>query len=201
MARIQQKREGRENVAIVGDGQMEQIYFLDLRDTDRPKNLTIKPDIPKKTGSFYGVLQKAIEMSPNYSRVFAFIDMDKIIAEKREAAYLKLKEQAEASGVTVLENNPCFEIWLLMHFTYTSKLFGNCDEVTAELRKNHRIRNYEKTRKFLLNAGLYSSLKHLIIDPAIKNSKLLTRHGDGQDKLFPKAETYLFFEWYFGKRV
>jgi hypothetical protein len=38
-------RKQRYSVAIVGDGQTERIYFADVRDTDRPANLTIFPDI------------------------------------------------------------------------------------------------------------------------------------------------------------
>jgi RloB-like protein len=199
MARIQQNRKLRENVAIVGDGQMEQIYFLDLRDTDRPKDISIKPEIPRRIGSFHGVLQKAAELVPDYSKVFAFIDMDKIIQDNQIPAYIKLKREVESIGVIVLENNPCFEIWLLMHFTHTGKLYQNCDEVSAELRKNNRIPNYEKSKKFLLKARLYNSYKHLIHEHAIKNSKLLARQGVRQDELFPKADAYLFFEWYFNR--
>jgi hypothetical protein len=133
MSRNIKSRVAKETVAIVGDGQTERIYFADVRDTDRPANLSIFPDYPRKLGSYQGVLERALTLKADYDKVFALIDMDKIIQDNRMAAYQQDKANAEASGVIVLENNPCFEIWLLLHFVYTGRLFNSCAEVVAEL--------------------------------------------------------------------
>lgn len=123
--------------------------------------------------------------------------MDKIIQDNQFTAYTKDKALAETQGIIILENNPCFEIWLLLHFIHTGRLFNNCNEISLELRRNNHIPGYDKSEKFLLNAKLYQSYKHQLIHQAIPNAKRLEKNRLGQDKLYPRAQTFLFFEWYF----
>lgn len=197
MARAsQRKQQQRNTVAIVGDGQTERIYFSDVRETDRPANLTIFPDYPRKIGNYKGVLERAIALKETYDRVYALIDMDKILQDRQQAAYAQDKTKATEAGVIVLENNPCFEIWLLLHFMNTGKLFNNCDEVVGKLRHRDCIPNYEKSERYLQSARLYKTYKALLSERAIPNSRLLENNREGKDLLFPRAETFRFFEWY-----
>ena len=197
MSRNIKSRSAKETVAIVGDGQTERIYFADVRDTDRPANLSIFPDYPRKLGSYQGVLERAIALKVGYDRVFALIDMDKIIQDNTMAVYQQDKVNAEASGVIVLENNPCFEIWLLLHFVYTGRIFNNCTEVINELGRNNRIPNYAKSQRFLASAKLYQRYKTRLQENAIPNAARLEVNRHVQDILYPRAETFRFFEWYF----
>jgi hypothetical protein len=197
MPRPTRRQELRPNVALVGDGQTERIYFADVRDTDRPPNLTIFPDYPRRIGNYKGVIDRAIQLTGDYSRVYALIDMDKIIRENQLAVYREDKATAEVNGVIILENNPCFEIWFLLHFVHTGKLFSNCEQVSGELRKQDRIPNYDKTEKFLRNARLYHHYKMWIQERAIPNAKLLENNRENEDAFFPRAQTFQFFEWYF----
>ena len=50
--------------------------------------------------------------------------------------------QAGHSNVEIVLSNPCFEVWFILHFGYTSKQFQSNEEVLRELRKN--IPDYEK---------------------------------------------------------
>jgi hypothetical protein len=200
MARTPRRQQQRFTVAIVGDGQTERIYFSDVRDTDRPANLAIFPDYPRKIGNYQGVLGRATGLIDSYNRVYALIDMDTVIRDNQQSAYTQAKAAAQAAGVIVLENNPCFEIWLLLHFVHTGRLFSNCDEVSTELRRNGRIPDYDKSEKFLLNARLYKTHKEKIQQAAMPNARLLENNRVGQDQLFPRAETFRFFEWYFENR-
>jgi hypothetical protein len=197
MPRPKRRQEVRANVALVGDGQTERVYFSDVRDTDRPPNLTIFPDYPRKIGNYKGVIDRAIQLAEDYSRVYALIDMDKIIQDKQLVTYREHKATAEANGVIILENSPCFEIWLLLHFVHTGKLFNNCDQVSEELRRRDRIPGYDKSEKFLRNARLYYNYKTQLREKAISNAKLLENNREKQDELFPRAQTFHFFEWYF----
>jgi hypothetical protein len=196
MARASKRQSQRNTVAIVGDGQTERIYFSDVRDTDRPANLSIFPDYPRKIGNYKGVLDRALELNGSYDRVYALIDLDKVIQDKQQAAYAKDKAAAETAGVIVLENNPCFEIWLLLHFIHTGRLFASCNDVSAQLRANARIPNYEKNERFLRNARLYHTYKALLVTQAIPNASRLEVNRSGQDPLYPRAETFRFFQWY-----
>lgn len=200
MARPSKQQHQRNTVAVVGDGQTERIYFSDVRDTDRPSNLSIFPDYPRRIGNYNGVLERAKSLVGNYSRIYALIDIDKIIQDGQQAAYAQNKAAAQAAGVIVLENNPCFEMWLLLHFVYTGKLFANCSEVSAQLRDNSRIPNYEKSEKFLKNARLYKAYRVRLGREAIPNARRLEHDRAGQDQLYPRAETFRFFEWYLENR-
>jgi len=201
MPRPLKRQAFRPAVAIVGDGHTERIYFLDVRDTDRPANLSIFPDYPRKIGHYKGVIDRALALTENYDRVYALIDMDKIIRDNQQNAYTADKAAAKTRGVIVLENNPCFEIWLLVHFIYTGRLFNNCMEVARQLRRNDRIPNYNKSEKFLQNARLYNSYKHLLCQQAISNAKQLENDRNDHDILFPRAQIFYFFEWYFEKVI
>lgn len=199
MGRSSKNRPVRDTVALVGDGQTERIYFADVRDVDRPAGLTIQPDYPRKLGSYIGVLERATALkNDGFNHVFALIDLDKIIQDNRTAEYQHAKAMAEKVGIIVLENNPCFEIWLLLHFVHTGRLFKNCSGVVTELRKH--IPDYTKGEKFLNAAGLYRKYKPQLMETAIVNAKRLETDRAGQDTLYPRAETFRFFEWYFAQQ-
>lgn len=123
--------------------------------------------------------------------------MDKVIGDNKQAAYQSDKKAAEAKGIIVLENNLCFEIWLLLHFMHTGKPFTGCGQVALELKKPHRIPYYDKTEKFLRRARLYHTYKTALREKAIHHAKRLEKDRQHQDLLFPRAQTYAFFEWYF----
>ncbi|HEY4110708.1 RloB family protein [Puia sp.] len=196
MDRNSKERISKPKVALVGDGQTERMYFYDVKETDRPSDLDLFPDLPTKAGSYKGVLAKANKLTSSYDRVYALIDMDKVISDGTEAQYLIEKKAAVKNGVTVLENNPCFEFWLLLHFIKTSKSFTGCDDVIAELQKKGRIPGYGKSQQFQLGTRLYASFKDLIRDHAIPNAKLLEENRPIENKHYPRSESFRFFEWY-----
>jgi len=193
MTRHSKRRNLRFSVALVGDGFTESIYFTDFRDTERPDSLHIIPDFPGRIGSFSGVLDRGIELTENYNRVYALVDMDAIIAQQQQQNYGQHKARALRAGVIVLENNPCFEFWLLLHFRQTGRLFQNCEQVITELRRF--IPGYNKGLKFLEAARLFADLRDNL-PQAMANAALLEVDRDEHDPLYPRAEIYKFFEWY-----
>lgn len=198
MARHSKFKQTKRTVALVGDGQTERIYFANVRDTDRPANLAIFPDYPRRIGSYKGVLDRAVALkNDGYDRVYALIDMDKIIDEHRTAEYRRAKQEAEQAGVIVLENNPCFEVWILLHFVRTGRLFANCGEVVVEIQKINELANYGKSEKFLNGAKLYEQYKQQLGEHAIPNARRLEAERQDQGARYPRAETFRFFEWYF----
>ena len=178
------RRQVRYTVALVGDGFTESIYFSDFRDTERPVGLRVIPDFPGRIGSFAGVLERAIELKEDYDRVYAMIDMDAVIAQQQMQVYRQQKINAERAGVIVLENNPCFEIWLLLHFERTGRLFQNCNQVVTALRRH--IPGYHKGLRFAEAARLFFNLRDRI-PQAIGNAKLLEEDRQGHDPLYPSV--------------
>jgi hypothetical protein len=172
------RRQVRYTVALVGDGFTESIYFTDFRDTERPSGLHVIPDFPGRIGSFAGVLDRAIQLKVDYDRVYAMVDMDSVIAQQQLAAYGQQKTIAEREGVAVLENNPCFEMWLLLHFERTGRLFQNCNQVVTALRRY--IPGYNKGLKFVEAARLFFSLQDRL-PQAILNAQLLEENRQEYD--------------------
>ncbi|THU35801.1 RloB domain-containing protein [Niastella caeni] len=83
MTRKPRRIPSKPKVALVGDGQTEQIYFANVNDTDRPSDLDLFPDLPMKPGSYKSVLNKAVQLVEEYEyeRVYVLIDMDKVISD------------------------------------------------------------------------------------------------------------------------
>jgi len=196
MARTSKHHPANPTIALVGDGQTERFYFADVRDTDRPKGLSIFPDYPRKIGSYKGVLDRALSLVGIYDRVYALIDVDKILQDHQQAIYAQDKLAAAAAGVIVLENNPCFEIWLLVHYLDTGRLFNRCNEVSDALKVKDRIPNYDKSEKFLRSNRLYKISKDRIIKLAIPHARKLEVDRENRSPQYPRAETFRFFEWY-----
>jgi hypothetical protein len=59
------------------------------------------------------------------------------------------------------------------------------------------IPGYSKTEKFIAAAKLYSKYSDKIKDPAVLNARKLEVGRVDHDKLYPRAEVFKFFEWYF----
>ncbi|MDV6217850.1 RloB family protein [Flavitalea sp. BT771] len=197
MARIPKQKTAKPRVAMVGDGETEKIYFSDMKDTDRPGDIDFFPELPMKTGSYENVINKALSIVGYYSAVFALIDMDTVISDGKEQAYRTAKNRAEKAGIVVLEMNPCFEIWPLLHFARTSRSFINCGQVADELKRADRIPDYEKTQRFLVRARLFATYRDRIVAHAIPAARQLETNRPDGNKRYPRAEVFRFFEWYF----
>jgi len=63
----------------------------------------------------------------------SIFDID-ISSSKEELVY-RAMELSATKGVCHITSNPCFEIWFLEHFIYTSKPFSSNDELIRALKK------------------------------------------------------------------
>jgi hypothetical protein len=105
-----------------------------------------------------------------FDKVFCVIDRDKHSTFK--AAIQRIGDlSAEGKPFVAIPSFPCFEYWLLLHFTYTRQSFhaaGNrsiCDNVIRELRKQPGFAGYAKAQR-----SIYSQLKDHT-ETAIKHAK------------------------------
>ena len=70
---------------------------------------------------------------------FVVLDLD--CNDQKATLIKKLENGSKFSHFIV--SNPCFEIWFLLHYRYTTHAFNNASDVIHELRRH--ISNYEKT--------------------------------------------------------
>jgi len=143
-----------ERVLIVCEGEKTEPYYLKgLRTSLRlhPANVVIAD---KKSGlDPKGLVEYALEelkKDSDFNHVFCVFDRDK--HRTYDAALDKIRSK-RLKGDTKLHpiiSIPCFEIWILLHFNYTTAPFqaaaddSNCALVVRELRKEGRIPGYEK---------------------------------------------------------
>ncbi len=98
-------------------------------------------------------------------RGFVVLDLD---CDDKKA---KLIEKLEASSkiAQFVVSNPCFEIWFLLHYKYTTHVYLSGAEVIRDLR--NYIADYEKNKDI-------SKLLSDKTETAFQNAIKLTRHYD-----------------------
>jgi hypothetical protein len=93
------------------------------------------------------------------------------------------KSKPEFKSIT---SNPCFEIWPLIHFTYTTKSYSrsgsksSCDHLHDDLTRE--FRGYSKTM-----TDLYSKLNSKI-ETALTNAIRLSKHNADTDTTNPSTK-------------
>lgn len=123
-----------------------------------------------------------------------FIDVDfKKGRDQELRAAMKLARQ---NNISVFLSNPCFEIWYLLHFRYSTKLYGSNEEVIKEL--DSYISDYSKSK------DVYSLIENKI-DQALLNTKRLESYhleNGTNDRLkkLPSTEAYKLIEMILEKR-
>jgi len=96
-------------------------------------------------------------------KIFCVYDID----STSEEALKKARAKASQYGISSCISNPCFELWYLLHFIYSTSCLNSYTDVKAELLKY--IKDYEKSR----------DVHNLLISKqinAINNAKKLEKH-------------------------
>ena len=115
-------------------------------------------------------------------------------AQLREAD--QLIEQARNKNhqnVHLIQSSPCFEIWYICHFAYTTRSYAKTADVLEELEKY--IPGYKKGQERLFMQRLNGKLKN-----AINNAKRLEQHCAENRKrphrveFMPSTEVYKIFK-------
>ena len=99
--------------------------------------------------------------------------------EELERAYKKTKDY-EKERKTVINlgiSNPCFEVWYLLHYIYTTANLKDYGAVKNKLVKETPLRDYEKNK-------CINILLHDKTHEAIKNSVKLKDHHESLGRIF-----------------
>ena len=197
--RPKKNKSGTQDIIIIGDGFSEKIYFESLKTEGRLTNFKIIPELPEpkgKGGTFVKVFKKAeTELAKENKKIFCLIDMDTVYAENKEDAYQARKEKLQQKGEVIYELNPCFEIWILLHYLKTARAFTNCDDVERFIKKNTELKDYNKTQEYHTQQNFYKKLRLLLESNAVPNARFLEQDRELQSQDYPRSEVYkLFYE-------
>jgi hypothetical protein len=192
MARRSKIKKLRTSVAVIGEGITERCYFENLKKDENLK-YKLKPDLPS-TSNFQKIFQKARQLLKNeYNYVYCIIDLDVIYNDNNiKNKYQNLKNKLP-SNIIVLECMPCFEIWFLLHFKYTTRIFQNYNDLEPILL-NH-ITDYSKNEQYFNSKELYSFLKNKLTTAIKYSKKLNTSYKPHIHSIFfTKCEIYKIIE-------
>lgn len=120
---------------------------------------------------------------------FCAIDTDTDIAKQSQID--EAVKIAHENNIELILSNLCFEIWFLMHFTYSTKYYPSTTAVTNELEKF--IPEYRKSRNVFDKVSPYT-------ETAKQNAiKLERHHADAEHKkksveCNPSSEAYKVVE-------
>ena len=149
-----------------GNNKTEKIYLREMerRQNDyhilfAPGNETDPVNIVKNT---IRAKNKEALSSKKGDIAISVFDLD--AEEKKKPQLSEAKRLAEKGNVQIITSNPCFEVWYLEHFGYTSKNFQNSSEVIKDLVK-HCPRYQKNSCDF--------ELFYPLTEVAIENCKLL----------------------------
>lgn len=91
-----------------------------------------------------------------------------------------IEKLAKASKIArFIVSNPCFEVWFLLHYKYTTHVYLNSEEVIRDLR--NYISDYEK------NMDVFGKLSDKT-EIALQNALKLERHFDELGYKWPSNE-------------
>ena len=166
LKRSKQSREPYDKVLIVCEGEKtEPHYLIALRDHLKlsQANIKIDPDSDSSPTSVVKYAKELIKQSEKdpYDHVFCVIDRDRHADFDTAIAQINGYKNKNTK-LHAIVSNPCFEYWILLHFTYTTKLFGTSgDSPCMELIKNDLqtyIPDYEKGDKSIMPPIIKSGL-------------------------------------------
>ena len=157
MARKIRHRPDYPTVAVVGEGEVERVYFHQLKQVEHIR-FTVKPNLPKNS-SIKAIVDKGLELlDAEFDTVFCVFDMDKVFRDPNiRQKYVEIKTKHQNDRFIFIENNPCIEYWFLLHYEQSARHFHTDAQLINQL-KNH-VSDYEKNVKYLTRKGIYKLLK------------------------------------------
>lgn len=147
--RVENRKQQKRSVTILGEGLTEQYYFTHIR-TLFGYHYTIKP--------YYFSVTSLAEMDKKTTEAiadggFAIAVFDADVSSRNEAEKKKLesirKKYAKKKNVILCDSMTSIEYWFLLHFENTNRHFKDSAATEQELKKH--ITDYEKKVKFLQN--------------------------------------------------
>lgn len=104
--------------------------------------------------------------------------------------HAKACQKAKANGIEIAFSSVCFEVWLLLHFEYSTGSYHSCNDLLSRSRlvnhvKDLGFKDYEKSL-----ALLFDKIK-LLVPTAMSNADKLKRYAITSAERGKSAPYYL----------
>ena len=154
-------------IATEGANKTEKIYFNEFnrmqdefRVVNAPGNYTDPIKIVQS--AMYAAKKEELDYDDGDMAIAVFdVDFNK------QEQIISARKLADKHDVKVVLSNPCFEVWLLLHFRESTKSYSNNESVLEDLRKFWK--GYEK------NISSYKFIEKQTTS-AIANAKKVKKH-------------------------
>ncbi len=178
-------------IGCEGKNQTEKNYFLNFNKLQNEYRIIEAKGIKSDPEGVLNDLCKSAkkeELAVNEGDIPAcFIDVD--FSTNRKAVLKAVLKASKEQNIQIYLSNPCFEIWYLLHFRYSTRQYNSNEEVINDLKKY--LNNYKK------NLNVFDTLLPLV-SAAISNSKMLiTYHSDNKSDHInrsPSTDVYQLVE-------
>jgi hypothetical protein len=197
LRREKERRASYDVVLIVCEGSKTEPKYL--RDYVRHLGLTnanVEVSAAHIGTDSLSVVKSAMEKyesAPIYDHVYCVFDRDDHGTYEAALRFMATKPLGKNATLHSCISIPCFEIWLVLHYEYTSRQFvrtgkkSRCDNVAAYLSKTP-FGHYTKGMN-----GVFERTKNLLGD-AITHSKRLRKYHQ-KDHADPSTEMHTLAEY------
>jgi hypothetical protein len=165
-------RPSGQSILIVTEGtKTEPLYFIALRKHLRLTTAEVTIVHPEGTDPLTLVdeainrleersrLAKKSDAIVPYDEVWVVFDLESPHNVRRDQARAA-KERGLERGIKFAPSDPAFEFWLLLHETYTTRPFADCDEVIRQLKAYYPGFTKTQTPDAALLAKLPNAVVH-----------------------------------------
>ena len=165
-------RQPFEKILVVCEGtKSEPQYFEGLRREFSLTSVTIKASREKDV---LKMVEFAIKELKNYDKVFCVFDRDAHKNFQKAIDLAKNSQEGRKGSLKTFVSIPCFEMWVLLHFSYSTKAYVStgkksaCEHVVKDLSAH--IPGYKKSYP-----NLFATISGKL-EQAKTNSKKLQKH-------------------------
>ena len=199
LQRAKDSRESYDKVLIVCEGEKtEPHYLIALRNHLKlsQTNIKIDPNCDSSPTSVVKYTKELIKESfkDPYDYVFCVIDRDRHADFDTAIAQIH-GHRKKNTKLHAIVSNPCFEFWILLHFDYTTKLFGTSgDSPCMDLIKNNLkvyIKNYKKRDKTIMPHIIKTGLEMAVANAKRANETAKRNDTDTPTTQMDKLVDYL----------
>lgn len=185
-------REPYDVVLIICEGEKtEPRYFRKLCTAYRLSNANIiiaPPEHGNDPLSIVHYAEHQLEISSDYNRVYCVFDRNGHATYAEALQKIKDSRHGKSQRLMAIPSVPCFEVWVLLHYAYTSAPFNAvgrksaCDQVTKQVMGY--CKKYHKDF-----AGVFEELKDRT-DAAVTNAERLEIHNQKTNSENPSTDVH-----------
>jgi hypothetical protein len=190
-ARRAPTREPYDVVLIACEGtKTEPNYFKAARSAYRLSsvNIYIREPPGSDPSSIVNFAIEELRHDADYDRVYCVFDRDQHANFDEAMRRAEQSEFAKAERLFVIPSVPCFELWVLLHYRYTTSSYTEaggqsaCERVIRDLRQH--LENYDKGHK-----TIFTELEALL-DQALMNADRLEKHNKDTRSINPATRMH-----------